>query len=238
MRTVLLRTIVYLAVCALPAVAQPTLMSREMPRVEVSAGASAIYAGPGVDLEQRMLQLGLQSRFAGFSYPNTSPPAPVPGLFAQICVGVAQHAMLGLFLGDDETTTAGRFPSGGSEDVRANIRTRALVASFRPTPWLKFEAGPALIHRLLDFESGGPKFGGTVVGWLAGGDVKFVRRPMTPEHPPFFGYLTAQYRNGPGVYVPAMALPVYGAPRQLLTWPAQQVRMSHWMAGIGFGFAI
>ena len=84
MRLPAVRTAVYVVICALPAAAQPTLMSNEMSHVELSLGAGAIEAGPGRDLEATMNALGLHSRFRRTEYPITSPPNVVPGAFAQI----------------------------------------------------------------------------------------------------------------------------------------------------------
>lgn len=238
MRFVPIRTVLYVALFAIPSVAQPTLISSEMPHVELSVGAGAMTAGPGASLEHTMIDLGLTSRLGKFTYPNTSPPNVIPGVFAQVSVGVAQHAMVGLFLGADETTTSGRTPEGSSMAARVNVRTRAVLASYRPTPWLKIGAGPALMRRLLEFESTGLAFSGDTPGWLATADAKFARRPLTPEQPPAFGYVTVQYRGSPGLAVPATQVPLYGSDRRYAAWPAERLRTSHWMIGLGVGFEI
>lgn len=239
MRAVPIRMVVYLAVCALPALAQPpTLMSKEMPHVEVSVGAAEMAGGPGRDLEKGMIALGLQSRWGPYTYPYTEPPNILPGAFAQVNVGVTPHTMAGGLADVLETTTHGRTPAGGSLSARANVKTRAVLASFRPTPWVKVEAGPALMHRLLEFESTALTVRDDAIGWVAGADAKFARRPMTPEHPPWFAYVTAQYRGAPSLDVPATTVPLYGSGRQQLGWPAQHVRMAHWLVGVGFGFEI
>src|SRR5262245_2312240 len=63
MRFTSVRVLVYTIAMAVPAVAQPpTPMSREMSQIEVSIGADGMFAGPGIDLERQMIQLGLQSR--------------------------------------------------------------------------------------------------------------------------------------------------------------------------------
>ena len=146
--------------------------------------------------------------------------------------------MIGVFVGADETTTSGRSAEGATADVRADIRTRAVLASFRPTPWIKIAGGPALMRRRIAFESDGPVFRDSALGWLAAADAKFVRRPMTEERPPVFGYLTVQYRDARPLEVGATAVPEYGPSRQWLGWPPQRVRMSHWMVGLGIGFEI
>jgi len=209
-----------------------------MPHVEVSVGAGAMALGPGRDLEQTMSDLGLASRLGKFVYPSTEPPNIVPGVFAEINVGAGAHAMVGLFLGADQTTTSGRTPAGASLLARVNVKTRALLASYRPTPWLRLATGPALLDRALTFERTDVSFGGTEVGWVASGEAKFVRRPMTPAHPPMFGLVTVQYRDSPALSLPAVDLPLYGSDHRYAAWPAQQLRMSHWMIGLGFGFEI
>ena len=240
MRLVPFRIVLYLAVCVLPAMAQPPVrMSTEMSHVELSAGAAVMEAGPGGALETRMTDLGLESYGAPFDYPYTEPPNILPGGFIQLNIGVTRHTMGGILADVLETTTHGRTPEGMSLSARANIKTRALLVSFRPTPWIKVEAGPAVLHRLVEFESTGIRLGGDAIGWVAGADAKLVRRPMTPEHPPFFAYVTGQYRGAPPIEVPRTAVPLYGAPRpQLVTWPAEHLRSSHWMIGLGIGFEI
>lgn len=239
MKAVSIRIVVYLAAGALPALAQPpTLMSREMSHVELSIGAATMAGGPGRDLETRMIALGLQSRWEPFTYPYTEPPNIVPGAFAQVNVAVTAHTMAGALADVLETTTHGRTPEGGSVSARANVKTRAVLASFRPTPWIKVEAGPALMHRLIEFEGTSVTMRDDAIGWVAGADGKFVRRPMTPEHPPWFGYFTAQYRGAPSMDIAATRVALYGSGRQLLGWPTQRLRMAHWMLGVGFGFEI
>jgi len=240
MRLVPFRAVAYLAVFALPAVAQPPIrMSTEMSHVELSAGAAVMEAGPGVGLEKRMIDLGLQSHAVPFDYPYSEPPNIIPGGFVQLNVGVTEHTMGGFLADVLETTTHGRTPEGLAVSATANIKTRALLLSFRPTPWIKVEAGPALMHRVLEFESTGIRLRSDAVGWVAGGDAKLVRRPLTPEHPPFFAYVTGQYRGAPPIEVPATGVPLYGSLRpQVVTWPAQHLRSSHWMIGVGLGFEI
>lgn len=239
MRFTWVRVLAYTIAMAVPAVAQqPTLMTDEMSHVELSVGAGAMFAGPGGDLERRMVDLGLRSRQGRLQYPLTEPPNVVPGVFAQVNVGLSTHAMLGFFLGADQTTTTGRFTDGDTVMVQANVKTRAILASFRPTPWVKVAAGPALLERRLDFVQDGPKLEASALGWLVAGDAKLARRSYTPTHPPTFGYVTAQYRSSPGFDVPALVVPVYGAPRQFVSWAPQRVRMSHWMVGFGVGFEI
>jgi hypothetical protein len=239
MRLVPLRVAVYVAMFALPAVAQqPTRISDEMPHAELAVGAGGMALGPGRDLERTMTELGLASRLGKFVYPYTEPPNIVPGVFAEFHVGVGPHAMVGLFVGADQTTTSGRSPAGASLLARADVKTRALLASYRPTPWLRLGAGPALLDRQLTFERTNQTFGGTDVGWVANGEAKFVRRQMTAEHPAVFGLATVQYRDSPALSVPALSLPLYGSDHRYAAWPAQPVRMSHWMIGLGFGFEI
>ena len=160
MKRVPIRTAVYLAAFALPAIAQAppvsiTRTAQEMSHVEVSVGAAAMEAGPGRGLENRMIDLGLQSGLGPYAYPFTEPPNIIPGAFLQVNVAMTTHTMAGLVADVLETTTHGRTPDGLSLSARANIKTRAVVASFRPTPWIKVEAGPAVMHRLLEFESTG-----------------------------------------------------------------------------------
>ena len=76
------------------------------------------------------------------------------------------------------------------------------------------------------------------LGWVAGADMKIVRRPLSYEHPPTFGYVTAQYRGSPALRVPAGSLPLSGSDRGSVLWPSQRVRTSHWVIGVGVGFEI
>jgi hypothetical protein len=244
MKLVPIRTVVYLAAFALPAVAQapPVTVSRlsqEMSRVEVSVGGAAMEAGPGRDLEQQMADLGLGSRRIPFDYPYTDAPNIISGAFLQVNVAMTEHTMAGVLADVLDTTTHGRTADGLTVSAHANIKTRAVLASFRPTPWVKVEAGPALMHRLLDFESTGIRIADDTIGFVAGADAKFVRKAMTPEHPPLFGYVTAQYRGAPSLRVPPVSVPLFGSPQpQFATWPAQRLRMSHWVIGLGIGFEI
>jgi hypothetical protein len=244
MKLVPIRTVVYLAAFALPAVAQaPSVTmsrtSQEMSRLEVSVGAVGMEAGPGRDLEKQMTALGLQSGLGRYGYPFTEPPNIIPGAFLQANVAMTVHTMAGVLADVLETTTHGRTPDGLSMSARANIKTRAVLASFRPTPWIKVEAGPALMHRLLEFESTGIRTADDAIGFVAGADAKFVRKPMTPEHPPLFGYATAQYRAAPSMRVPSVSVPLFGSPQpHSVTWPAQHLRTSHWVIGLGIGFEI
>jgi len=237
MRFTAVRALAYTIVMAAPAIAQPEIASTSMPRVEISIGADSMFAGAGRDLERTMVRLGLESASGRNHYPATYPPSLVPGVFLQVHAGTSAHTMLGVFVGADESTTLGRSPNGDSISVRTSVKTRALLASYRPAPWLRFAAGPSVIHRLLDFGNG-QIVGGDTLGILAAADAKFARRPRTLTHPARFGYVTAQYRETPALDVPWMAVPLGNGPLRVVPWPTQRVRMSHWAIGLGVGFGI
>jgi hypothetical protein len=225
MRFTSVRFLAYTIALAIPAVAQPTPMSSEMTHAELSVGVDGMSAGPAGDLARGMTQI-------------LPPPTVVSGLFAQVNVGKSRHTMIGFFTGSDGRTAYGQVPEGGSVSIHANVRTRAVLASFRPTAWVKVALGPAIVRRRVEFRNDGQTFASPALGWIAAADVKFLRRPVTPLHPPRFGYVTAQYRGVPALDVPATPMTVYDKKQQTVWWPAQRVRMSHWMIGVGFGFEI
>jgi hypothetical protein len=235
-----LRWIAYAVAMAGPALAQPpTLISREMPRVELSVGAGPEYGGPGGHLEREMTRLGLDHDDGMLKRPKTSPRDTIPGAFAQLHVGVTRHAMVGLLISTLASSTVGQAANGDLAHVDASVLSRALIVSYRPTPWIRIGAGPALHRRTLEF----PRGEGALTrepgwGWLASADVKFFRRPLSSQHAPVFGYVTAQYRGAPAMRAPAGSLPFGGVDRRELPWPAQRIRAAHWMVGVGFGFEI
>lgn len=238
MRFTCLRWIAYTVAVAGPALAQPpTLISREMPRVELSVGAGSIKGGPSPHIEREMTRLGLDQRDGLLKRPHTSLSEFLP-VFAQVQVGVARHAMVGALVSTFGHDTVGRDAEGGLAHVQTAVLSRALLVSYRPNPWIRIGAGPALHRRTVEFPLADRVTREQRLGWVAGGDVKIVRRPLSYEHPPAFGYLTAQYRGAPALRVPAGPLPVSGFDRRSVPWPGQRVRTSHWLIGVGFGFEI
>jgi len=233
-----LRWITYALALAVPALAQPTLISREMPHVELSVGAGRILGGPGAHVEREMTRLGLNHGAGLLEMPRTSTTDSIPGAFAQIHVGVAPHAMVGVFVSTVPTDTVGRAADGGQAYVKESVNSRALLVSYRPSPWIRIGAGPALHRRSLELIGSDSVTREQRLGWLGSADVKVFRRPLSYEHPPTYGYLTAQYRGAPALNVPAGSLAVSGPERRFLPWPGQRVRTSHWMIGVGVGFEI
>src|SRR5687767_10273546 len=95
MRFTCCRWIAYAVALAGPALAQPpALISRAMPRVEMSVGVTRLFHGPGPDLERAMSRLGLDHDDPPLKSPRTSPKDFLP-VFAQLQVGVAERAMVG-----------------------------------------------------------------------------------------------------------------------------------------------
>jgi hypothetical protein len=237
MRFTSLRFGIYTLCLAAPTLAQPpTLMSREMPRVEMSVGLGSVRGGPAGQVEREMTRLRLDHREGPLESPKTSfidfPPA-----FAQVHVGVRRHTMVGALVSTFGLGTVGRAEDGGLAHVESTVVSRALLVSYRPTPWIRIGAGPALHRSTVEFPLANRETREQRLGWVAGGDVKFVRRPLSFQHPPTFGYLTAQYRGAPAIRAPAGSLPV-GSNERSVTWPGQRVRTSHWMIGVGVGFEI
>jgi hypothetical protein len=195
MRFTCLRWLAYTLALGVPALAQPpTLISREMPHVEMSVGLGSVRKGPAPQIERELTRLGLNQRDGLLKWPQTSfmefPPA-----FAQVHVGVRRHVMVGALASTFTNSTVGRDADGG------------------------------LAHEQR-------------LGWVAGGDVKIRRRPLSYAHPPTFGYLTAQYRGAPALRLPAGPLPLSGLEKRSVSWPSQRVRTSHWLIGVGIGFEI
>lgn len=238
MRFTCLRWIAYAVALAGPALAQPpTLISREMPRVEMSVGITHLFGGPGRDLERAMSRLGLDHDAAPLKSPRTSPRDFLP-VFAQLQVGVAERAMVGVLISGFGISTVGQDADGGRAHVESSIVSRALLVSYRPNPWMKIGAGPALHRRTVEVFGMDGATRGQQLGWLGSAEVKFARRPLTYDRPPAFGYITAQYRGAPALHVPAGSLAVSGLERRAVAWPAHRVRTSHWMIGVGVGFEI
>jgi hypothetical protein len=237
MRFTCLRWLTYALALGVPALAQPpTLMSREMPRAEMSVGLGSVRGGPAGQVEREMTRLGLDHRDGLLESPKTSfidfPPA-----FAQVHVGVTRHTMAGALVSTFGFSTTGRDADGGLAHVQSKVVSRALIVSYRPTPWIRIGAGPALHRSTVGFPLADRATREQRLGWVAGGDVKIVRRPLSFQHPPTFGYLTAQYRGARAVRAPAGSLPV-GSNGRSVPWPGQRVRTSHWIIGLGLGFEI
>jgi hypothetical protein len=238
MRVTSARILIYALALSWPAAAQPTLMSTGMPHVELAVGVGEMLSGPGLDLERQMQRLDLGHDIPRFSYPKTTPPSLVPGVFGQVHVGVTKHTTLGFIASAVETETSGRAADQATTVVKANVRSEALVLSFRPTPWIKVGAGPAMHRRLLTFHDRDATVRSDEAGWLANSEVKFARRAADSMHPARFGLITGQYRNAGHIDVPSMPVALYGRERRLIAWPAQRVRASHWMIGVGIGVEI
>jgi hypothetical protein len=237
MRFTCVRWLAYALALGVPALAQPpTVMSREMPRVELSVGLGSVRGGPGPQVERELTRLGLDHREGQAKQPHTSwvdfPPA-----FAQVHVGVKRHMMVGALMSTFGLSTVGRADDGSVAHVQSEVRSRALMVSYRPNPWIRIGAGPALHRRTLELPRADLVTREQRLGWVAGADLKIVRRPLSFQHPPTFGYLTAQYRGSPAVHAPAASLPVGSNGRSVL-WPGQRVRTSHWIIGVGVGFEI
>jgi hypothetical protein len=213
-------------------------VSDEMPRVEISVGAGAMEHGPGSDFERQFAELGFDHPDGRIKTPHTSPPSLLPGAFAQVHVASSAHTMVGFIVSNVKTETEGRPADGGAAVMRATVITGGLVVSYRPNPWLKIGAGPALQRRSAGF-IGSPEFRQDALGWLASGEAKFARGKRAPAHAPPFGYAIVQYRDAPPLSLPSMTTPVIGAAHMTtLSWPPQTVRTSHWMFGLGVGFEI
>ena len=238
MRFTCFRWIAYVVALAGPALAQPpTLISREMPRAEMSVGITRLFGGPGRDLERAMSRLGLDHDEAPLKSPRTSPRDFLP-VFAQLQVGVAERAMVGFLISSFGTSTVGQAADGARAHAESSVVSRAVLLSYRPNPWMKIGAGPALHRRTVEVFGGDGATREQQLGWIGSAEIKFARRPLTYERPPTFGYITAQYRGAPALHVPAGSLAVNGRDRRVVSWPAQRVRTSHWMIGVGVGFEI
>jgi hypothetical protein len=238
MRFTCLRWLFYVLALGGPALAQPpTLISREMTHLEMSVGLGSIKGGPASRLEREMTRLGLDHREGLVKRPTTSimdfPPA-----FAQVHVGVRRHAMVGVLVSTVGLSTVGRDADGGLAYVQSRVVSRALLVSYRPTPWIRIGAGPALHRSSVELPLANRVTSEQRLGWAAGGDVKIVRRPLSYQRPPTFGYVTAQYRGALSLRVPAVSLPLSGPDRRSISWPSQRVRTSHWVIGVGVGFEI
>jgi hypothetical protein len=208
-----------------------------MPRVEMSVGVTRLFGGPGGDVERALSRLGLDHDESLLKSPRTFPRDFLP-VFAQLQVGVAEHAMVGVLISGFGISTVGQAADGGRAHVDSSIVSRALLVSYRPNPWMKIGAGPALHRRTVELLGADGPARSQRLGWLGSAEVKFARRPLSYAHPPSFGYITAQYRGAPALPVPAASLAVNGRERRIVSWPAQRVRTSHWMIGVGFGFEI
>ena len=238
MRFTCVRWLIYGVALGVPALAQPpTLISREMPHVEMSAGLGSVKGGPAAQVERQLTHLGLDQRDGLLKRPQTSLSEFLPA-FAQVHVGVAPNVMVGGLISTFAHSTVGRDTEGGLAHVSTGVLSRAVVVSYRPNPWIRIGAGPALHRRTVEFPLADRLIREQRLGWVAGGDVKIVRRPLSYQHPPTFGYLTAQYRGSPSLRVPPGSLPLSGLDRRSISWPGQRVRTSHWMIGVGVGFEI
>jgi len=230
-----LRWLTYGIAVAVPALAQPSTVSRAMPYVELSIGAGGVRGGAAVQVEREFTRLGLDHGNALVKSPHTSPADFIP-VFAQLQLGVRRHTMVGLLTSGNGTDTTGRAADGAMAYVHAATRSRALLVSYRPNPWIRIGAGPALHRRTLVVYGSGSETRVQRLGWIGSADVKFARKPLTYQHPPSFGYVSAQYRGMPALYVPPGSLSV--GDRRSLPWPGQRVGFSHWLIGVGVGFEI
>jgi hypothetical protein len=230
-----LRWLTYGIAFAVPALAQPIPLSHEMPRVEASVGAGAVYGGASTQVERKFTEFGLNHGGGLSRSPQTSPTDFFP-VFAQLQLGVREHTMVGYLTAGSGTDTMGRAADGGMAYVHAATRSRALLVSYRPNPWIRVGAGPALHRRTLIVNGSGDDTRLTTLGWVGSADVKFARRALTYEHPPSYGYVTAQYRGMPALRVPPGSLSV--GDKRSLPWPGQRVGFSHWLIGVGVGFEI
>ena len=217
----------------------PTLELDEMPHVELSVGVGAMFNGPGKDIEQPLRLLHLDQPDGRQAMPSTQLPSLVPGAFAVGHFALARHVTLGFFIGVVESETTGRATGGGEVIADATVQTEALVLSFRPNPWLRLGAGPALHERQLRFDA--PlgthidEADENALGWMALADAKFARRPGSEGRPPTFGYVTTQYRSVPPLSSPPATLPILFTNGATIAWPGGSLRYSHWMVGFGGG---
>ena len=235
-----LRTAVYLVVCAVPALAQPTLIRDEPPHVELSVGvAGMISPGPGTDIEREMRRLHLDFGDGRRAMPVTELPTLVPGGSVQTHIGVLPHATIGGYLGIVANQTSGMTEQRGLVLAHSTITTGALIVSFRPNPWLKIGAGPALHDRRFSFDDGrGKALDATEdarLGWVASGEAKFARHAWTADHPPAFGYAMVQYRSIAPLRTAAAAVPVLSSRGPAIDWPSSLLHFSHWILGFGVG---
>ncbi|SRR6266568_490157 len=211
-----------------------------MPHVELSAGvAGMMSAGPGTDVVHEMRRLHLDFGDGRRDMPLTELPSLVPGASVQTHVGISRHATIGGYLGLVANQTSGMTQNRGLVLARSTITTTALVVSFRPNPWLKIGAGPALHDRQFSFDDGRgkalDKTEEASLGWLASGEAKFARHAWTADHLPRFAYVMAQYRSIEPLRPPAATVPVLFAHEPAIDWPSSSLRYSHWILGFGMG---
>src|SRR5215211_4410135 len=116
-----LRWLTYALALAVPALAQPpTLISHEMPHVEMSAGLGSIRGGPAPHIERELTRLGLDHRDGLLESPHTS-FKELPAAFAQLHVGVRRHAMVGALVSTFDNSTAGRDADGDLARVYTGV---------------------------------------------------------------------------------------------------------------------
>src|SRR6187549_1668566 len=121
MRFTCLRWLTYVLALGVPALAQPpTLVSREMPHVEMSAGVGSIERGPASQIEREMTRLGLDHRDGLLERPHTSFTDFLPA-FAQVHVGVGRHTMVGALVSTFADSTVGRDAAGGVAHVQTAV---------------------------------------------------------------------------------------------------------------------
>ena len=225
-------------------------ISDELPHVELSVGMATMAGGSGAGAEQTMRGLQLDDwtpRFQRRTLPWTQAGI---GLFAQAHVAVSPHATVGYLVSLTQHDTHGSrtsestavFPVYTHVAAHQEVKSRALVVSLRPNAWIKFGAGPAVHQRL--FEIQGPQEPrGSVkdrtLGWVAGGEVILHRSPASYEHPPYFVKVMGQYRAAGIAASEPIEMTLGRSPtgKDLgnVSWPAADVRFSHWMIGLGFG---
>jgi hypothetical protein len=171
--------------------------------------------------------------------PVTELPTLVPGGSVQTHIGVLHYATIGGYLGIVANQTSGMTEQRGLVLAHSTITTGALILSFRPNPWLKIGAGPALHDRRFSFDDGrGKGLDATEdarLGWVASGEAKFARHAWTADHPPAFGYAMVQYRSIAPLGTAAATVSVLSSRGPAIEWPSSLLQFSHWILGFGLG---
>jgi len=232
----------------------PVKISTELPHVELAAGLNAMWGGAGSDSVRQLRALHLDDHSPMFPRKTLPWTQSGFGLFGQVHVAVAHNAMVGYLVSRTQQDTHGVRTAidtapgapmySSAVDAHEDIKTRALIVSFRPNAWIKVGAGPALHERAFDLFAAqravadvGPH--DSALGWVASGELKFRRAPSTDDHPPLFGHVVAQYRAAGSAVSDTAELSLgttYGGTNLgSVTWPATSLRFSHWMVGVGIG---
>ena len=214
--------------------AVPVAAAEDRPRVNASAGVSAMSPGPGGGIAR-----GLRAGFGGTAGAGGSAPISrnLLHLYFQAQVGVGKRDSVGLFAGGVRAYTVGE-----GEQVQVSgdytIDTIAVVYSRWISPWLRAGAGPAMYDMRVSLGSStGPVL--RIPHDRSAGALADVTLSVPTSRDRFRSIeITVQRRQGGSLRLGPQSMPLdfgYGQSRGAFQWPDMRIPVSHWMFSAGMG---